>query len=78
VPAEESALHVEITVRRAEEDPRHGHRPRAILRQGRDRELAIGVLDVDRCGQPGIPVQTIRNGIVNQQRTINALSSLKC
>jgi hypothetical protein len=29
-------------------------------------------------GIPGIPVQTIRNGIVNQQRTINALSSLKC
>lgn len=29
-------------------------------------------------GIPGIPAATIRDGIRNQQRTINALSSLHC
>jgi hypothetical protein len=29
-------------------------------------------------GIPGIPAQTIRQGLVNQQHTIQALSSLSC
>jgi hypothetical protein len=50
------------------------------LRHDLERRVASSqaFLDKHPAGIPGIPVQTIKDGLVNQQRTITALGDLRC